>query len=512
MQDNLSKVKIPLLEVNEVGYVNDVRRGIARVSGMPSCVYGQLVRFSSGTKGMIIGFNPREVLIIVLGEELGISVGDSVTTHAEMINVPVGEKFLGRIVNALAEPIDGLGQIPAADFFPVFGEAPAVMEREPITEQVLTGTKMIDLILPIGKGQRELIIGDRQTGKSTIALDAIINQKDKNIICIYCWIGGPQIVLKKHIHFLKDKDCLKYTIIASASANTSAAEQYLVPYTASALGEYFMKRGKDVLVVFDDLTKHAWIYRQMSLLLERAPGREAYPGDIFYLHSSLLERAGKLKAERGGGSMTFLPIAETLQGDIAGYIQTNLISITDGQIYVNASLFHEGFKPAIDLGLSVSRIGSRVQSPALKEVSGGLRLEYAQYREMLRLTKLRTRLSGQALEKMRRGKALEQLLVQPNNEPLSLVEEIVTFYAFKRKILEAIPPPQVQQFIARFHPYLQAEDPDMVNELNEKKQINQAIEAKLSKHYGDFFKTLNDSEAALNKDTIERFKTAQKQK
>jgi F-type H+-transporting ATPase subunit alpha len=491
----MDKLKIPVIEVREVGFVKDVRRGIARISGFPSCVYGQLVQFSKGSRGIIMGFNPYEALVIVLGEEGNISVGDSVSSLSELLTVPVGEDFLGRIVNSLAEPLDDKGNIKAADTFAVFREAPGVMEREPVVEPLLTGIKIIDLVIPIGKGQRELIIGDRQTGKSSIGVDAIINQNDKDVVCIYCWIGGSQAALKKIIHNLRQKDALKYTIVVSSSADTSAAEQYLAPYVAAAMGEYFMYNGKHVLIIFDDLTKHAWIYRQMSLLLERSPGREAYPGDIFYLHSQLLERAGKLKQERGGGSMTFLPIVETLQGDITGYIQTNLISITDGQLYISSSLFREGFKPAIDLGLSVSRIGSRVQYPGIREVSGGLRLEYAQYREMLRMTKLRTHLSSEALEKLRRGEALRELLMQPNNQPASYEEEMVLFYAFKRKVLEVLPPHVLKRFISEFFEYLSSQNPALIGLIKEKKEFTTDIKAELDRMLVAYFKILKEEEA-----------------
>jgi len=494
MNTKLDNLKIPLVEIREVGFVKDVRRGIARVNGLPSCVFGQLVQFPDETKGIVMGFNPHEVLVIILGDERGISVGDSVTSLAELLKMPVGEKFLGRVINSMGEPVDAKGPIASSDFYPVFREAPGVIEREPVTEPMPTGVKIIDLVIPLGRGQRELIIGDRQTGKSSIAIDAIINQHDKDVICIYCWIGGPQAVLKKLLHSLAQKDALKYTIVLTSSADTSAAEQYIAPYAAAALGEYFMYNGKHVLLIFDDLTKHAWIYRQMSLLLERSPGREAYPGDIFYLHSQLLERAGKLNAERGGGSMTFLPIVETLQGDITGYIQTNLISITDGQLYINSNLFREGFKPAIDLGLSVSRIGSRVQHAGVRQVSGGLRLEYAQYREMLRMTKLRTRLSPEALEKMKRGETLRELLIQPNNQPISTEEEIVLFYAFKRKILETLTPPLLKKFIERFFGYLKTENSTLFGLLSEKKDLTEEIKSELDKTMMSFFKIIKEEE------------------
>lgn len=481
-------IRIPTLDIKEVGTVKEVKYGIIKIDGLPSCVYGQLVEFESGTKGMVIGFNYKEVLAIVFNREVRVSVGDGVSSLAELLTVPVGEGFLGRIVNSLAEPIDGKGNIESNGFNPVFAEAPGVMEREPITEPLSTGIKIIDLTIPIGKGQRELIIGDRQTGKSSIGIDAIINQKKENVLCIYCWIGGPEAALKKILHILYNKGALGYTIIVSATADTSAAEQYLAPYTAAALGEYFMNKGRDVLVVFDDLIKHAWIYRQMSLLLERSPGREAYPGDIFYLHSQLLERAGRLRRDKGGGSMTFLPIAETLQGDITGYIQTNLISITDGQIYISSALFREGFKPAIDLGLSVSRIGSRVQYPAIREMGSGLRLEYAQYREMLRLTKLRTRLSAEAMEKMRRGEVLQELLMQVNNQPLSVVEESILFYAFKRKILEVVAPPALKKFISDFFLYLSNKNPALLDRVGRQKDLTDDLKEDLDKKIAQFFR------------------------
>ncbi len=494
MQNNNSdNIKnIPTLEIKEVGLVKEVKRGIAKVGGLPSCIYGQLVEFKNKIKGMIIGFSPEETLVIIFGEERHVSVGDSVSTYSELFHVPVGENFLGRIIDSVCEPIDGKGDIVASDHYPVFREAPGVMAREPVSEPMLTGIKIIDLTIPIGKGQRELIIGDRQTGKTSIGLDAIINQKGKDTVCIYAWIGGSYATFENFMHILREKEAFSYLVAICAPAAAPAAEQYLCPYTAAAIGEYFMHNGRDVLIVLDDLTKHAWVYRQMSLLLERAPGREAYPGDIFFLHSQLMERAGRLKASLGGGSMTFLPIVETLQGDITGYVQTNLISMTDGQIYVNTSLFQEGFKPAIDLGLSVSRIGSKVQPPAIRELSAGMRLEYTQYREMLRLTRLRTRLSDEAAKRMNRGKTLEGLLIQPNFEPASLAEGIVTFYAFRRKILEALPLELVQRFKEEIMPYLNQMHPDLIDELELRGQLTQDTKARLDKIFIEFFKQLKE--------------------
>ncbi|MFQ5680898.1 MAG: F0F1 ATP synthase subunit alpha [Candidatus Omnitrophota bacterium] len=489
-------MKIPGLDIKEVGTVKEVKRGIVKVDGLPSCVYGQLIEFPrTMIKGMVVGFNPREVLAIIFGREQDISVGDTVGSSEDTISIPTGRGFLGRVVNSLGLPIDGKGNIRRHSQDtrrPVFQEASGVMDREPIDEPLFTGIKIIDLIIPIGKGQRELIIGDRQTGKSTIGLDTIINQKGKDIICIYCWIGGGVNSLKKHLQGLRQAGAMDWTVVVAAPAGSSAAEQYIVPYAAAALGEQFMYQGKDVLVIFDDLTKHAWVYRQMSLLLERSPGREAYPGDIFYLHSQLMERGGRLNKALGGGSMTFLPIVETLQGDISGYIPTNIISMTDGQIYISTALFREGFKPAIDLGLSVSRIGSKVQSAAIREVSEGLRLEYNQYRDMLRLTRLRTRLSQEAMEKMRRGDALRKLLVQPYGCPVSAEEEIVLFYAFKRKILQVISPDVLQGFIDGFFAYLQDNSPAIVRKLQEKKELDAEIKKDLDRVSVAFFRKIRN--------------------
>jgi F-type H+-transporting ATPase subunit alpha len=498
MDDRSATPHMPLLDVREVGFVKDVRRGIVRINGLPSCVYGQLLRFPNGAGGLVMSFDLNEVMAIILGDENGVSVGDEVVSYQQRLTIPVGENFIGRIVNSIGIPLDNKGDIPASDQFPVFAEAYGVMDREPVTDAFMTGIKMIDLTIPIGKGQRQLIIGDRQTGKTSIAIDTIINQKDSGVICIYCWIGGSQSALKRILNTLHTSGALKYTIIVAASADTSAAEQYLAPYSAAALGEYFMKNGKDVCVVFDDLTKHAWIYRQMSLLLERSPGREAYPGDIFYLHSNLLERAGRLKKELGGGTMTFLPVVETLQGDITGYIQTNLISITDGQIYISSALFREAFKPSIDLGLSVSRIGSRVQYPAIRHLGAGLRLEYAQYREMLRMTKLRTRLSDEAEEKFRQGEVLYEIFQQINSAPISVEEEIVLFYGYKRKVLEVVGIQNVRIFMEDFFKYTCANFPELVTQIREKRDLTPEIRAVLDQSIRQFFKELNAKQNNAN--------------
>jgi len=485
---------IPTIEIKEVGRVEEVKQGIIKISGLPNCLYGQVIEFENDSgariKGMVVEFNPSCVYGIVFGDEYSVKVGDTVSSQGKPLYVPVGENFVGRIVDSLARPFDDKGEIVSSGLNPVFREAAGVMEREPINEALLTGIKIIDLLIPIGKGQRELIVGDRQIGKTSIALDTIINQKGKNVICIYCWIGGNYAAFKKIIQMLSQKGAMDYTFAVCAPAGSSSAEQYICPYTTATLGEYFMQKGKDVFVVFDDLTKHAWIYRQMSLLLERAPGREAYPGDIFFLHSQLMERAGFLKPEFGGGTMTFFPMAETLQGDITGYVPSNLVSMTDGQIYLNTNLFQEGFKPAIDLELSVSRIGSKVQRPAMRVLSRGLRYEYVHYRSLQRLTRLRTKLSSEATQQLQRGRALYELLTQNNNAPLSLAEEIVLFYAFDKKILEAIGIEQVKRFKAEFFTFLQKHNSDIVDELNKFGDLTEQVKEKLDKAIQEFFRML----------------------
>ncbi|MDO8661738.1 MAG: F0F1 ATP synthase subunit alpha [Candidatus Omnitrophota bacterium] len=482
-------MKINALDIREVGRIEELKQGIVKISGLPNCSYGEVIEFENGLKGMIVEFNPECAYGIIFGDEHKVKVGDVVSSRGGLLNVPVGSAFVGRVVDSLARPIDGKGHIEAADTYSVFREAAGVMEREPISETLHTGIKIIDMLIPLGKGQRELVVGDRQIGKTSIGLDTIINQKGKNVICIYCWIGGSSAAFNKIIQTLRQHGAMDYFLGVSAPAGASTSEQYICPYTAAALGEYFMYNGKDVLIIFDDLTKHSWVYRQMSLLLERAPGREAYPGDIFFLHSQLMERAGRLKKEFGGGSMTFFPLAETLQGDITGYICSNIVSMTDGQIYLNTGLFQEGFKPAIDLELSVSRIGSKVQCPAIRQLSAGLRYEYVRFRSLLRLTRLRTKLSPEAAEQLQRGKVLYELLIQENSVPLSQAEEIALFYAFYQKILEALSIEQVKYFKINFFNYLSNHYGELVNELNTKGELGDEIKAQLDKAIKDFFRS-----------------------
>ena len=460
------------VEIHEVGVVKSVHKFIVFVKGLPSCVNGQMVEFVNGLKGLVIGFNEEEVQILVLGSASGIKAGDEVYNKGRFLMLPADDGFLGRIVDSLCEVQDGLGPIQAARDYPVFRDAPAVMDRVPVEDTLETGILTIDGAIPIGRGQRQLLIGDRLTGKTTVALDTIINQKGKDVICIYCCIGKPYSSLLKVLDVLKDKKAMDYTIVVSGVASTSPGEQYLSPYTACMLGEYFMYKGRDVLIVFDDLTRHAWVYRQISLLLGRAPGREAYPGDIFYLHSQLMERAGQLKPELGEGSITFLPIVEIQQGDVTGYISTNIISMTDGQIYFSTPLFNKGFRPPIDLGLSVSRIGSRAQWPAMKGLSRSLRLDYLQYQELLQMTQLRaTSLSKEAEQSLRRGEAITQLLIQPKNQPVEIEKQIIYLFALSLGVLDNLSTPEIHKFKDDCYLRIKEWHPEFAGKLRENKVI-----------------------------------------
>ncbi|MBI2871025.1 MAG: F0F1 ATP synthase subunit alpha [Candidatus Omnitrophica bacterium] len=476
-------------DIMEVGSVRSVREFIVEATGLPSCINGQMVSFKHGLKGMVMGFSGDEVQILVFGSKADIHAGDEVYSRGEPLRLPAGEAFQGRMVNALSEPQDGLGPIQGDTLSPVFKEARGVMERRPVDQTLETGCKIIDEMIPIAKGQRQLIIGDRLTGKTTIGIDTILNQKGKGVICIYCCIGKTYSSLLKVLTLLREQEAVSYTIVVSAIASTSPGEQFLSPYTASMLGEYFMERGKDVFVVFDDLTKHAWIYRQISLLLERPPGREAYPGDIFYIHSQMMERAGYLKTEiGGGGSMTFFPIVEILQGDVTGYVSSNLISMTDGQIYLSTALFNKGFKPAIDLGLSVSRIGSKAQWPALREMSSRLRLEFLQYQEVLRMTQLRaTGLSKEAEERLRRGQVISHLILQDKNEPVSMEEQIMHLYALSRGVLDNLSESDIHAFKRNFYKSASESAPAVAVRLREGKVLSDDMKKDLDQALAGYF-------------------------
>ena len=459
--------------VHELGTIAAVRECILKVKGLTSCINGQIVEFEQGGKGIVFGFNAEEIQVLVLNTQAPLHVGEKVLSKGEFLHLPVGDQFLGRIVNGLCEPVDGQGPIQNDGNFPVFIDAPGVMDRAPVKETMETGTLLLDAVIPIAKGQRQLLIGDRLTGKTTVAIDAIINQQGRDVVCIYCCIGKTNSSLIKTLNLFNEKGVMPYTIVVSAVASVPMGEQYLAPYTACMLGEYFMKKGKDVLLIHDDLTKHAWVYRQISLLLERAPGREAYPGDIFYIHSQLMERAGYLKDELGGGSMTFLPIVEILQGDVTGYVSSNLISMTDGQIYFSTTLFNKGVRPAIDFGLSVSRIGNKAQWPAMKALSGQLRLEYLQYQELLQMTQLRTTgLSKDAEDRMKRGQAITQLLIQDKNNPLRMEAEVMYLFALSMGVLDSLSSQDFLRFKNEFVKLVQKEFPDLFDEIRKSMVLN----------------------------------------
>ncbi len=438
------------VEIREAGTITEIRRGVIKLSGLPGCVLGQVIQFNRDARGFVIGFTDTEVLALTLGKASSLFVGQEVSVQQEPLRLGTGERLLGRIIAPLGEPLDG-GDPPLIEATrPLFQEAPGIMERSPVERQLFTGIRAIDTMIPIGRGQRELIIGDRMTGKTTLALDTMLSQRlpaapagsaqadGRSMVCIYCNIGQSEQKLGQVTHLLHEHGFLGQTIVVAAPASREASEQFLAPYAACAIGEYFMERGQDVLVVFDDLSKHAWAYRQLSLLLERPPGREAYPGDMFYVHSQLMERAGQLSPERGGGSMTFLPICETQQGDVTGYICSNLISMTDGQIYLSSELFYEGIKPAVDVGLSVSRIGNKVQPPMLREASANFRFELLQYHELLRLTRFSGAMSESVAQRQRRGALLRRLMTQPAHQPGTFEDHTLVCYAFATGWLERL--------------------------------------------------------------------------
>ena len=429
--------KIPLfkVKVQEKGTIRDIKEVIVRVDGLPTCLYGQIVDLGDGVNGIIMGYDAEDVLVLAMGDSSRLRLGKEVHGVSEPFKVPVGDAFLGRMVTAMGEPCDqGDAIVPSAQF-PVFRDSPPITHRAPIDESLETGTKIVDILIPIGKGQRELILGDRVTGKTVVALDAVLNQKGKSVYCIYCAIGKSVSNLEKTLTTLQNEGALDYAVAVVATDNSPVGEQYIVPFTAATMAEYFAAKGNDVLVVFDDLTKHAWAYRQLSLLLGRPPGREAYPGDVFYVQTQLMERAGRFNEDHGGGSITFLGIAETLQGDLTGYIPSNLASMCDGQIFMSSAVFAEGFRPAIDVSLSLSIVGGRAQPPILKKLGLSLRSDYAKYKEVLSLSRLSSGVSDEADRVVRKGEAIAATLQQGQHQPVSLAEEVLLLYALTHDLL-----------------------------------------------------------------------------
>ena len=473
-------------EGQEVGTVIWVGDGIATVYGIEHAMYGEIVIFENGVKGMVQDIKRDQIGCIILGKDTEIKEGTKVTRTKKKAGIPVGDAYLGRIINALGEPIDGKGEIPADDYRAIEEEAPSIVDRSKVNEPMETGILAIDSMFPIGRGQRELIIGDRQTGKTSIAMDTILNQKGKDVICIYVAIGQKASTVAKLVNTLTKHDALDYTVVLSATASDSASLQYIAPYAGTALAEYFMYKGKDVLIVYDDLSKHAVAYRALSLLLERSPGREAYPGDVFYLHSRLLERSSKLSDELGGGSITALPIIETQAGDVSAYIPTNVISITDGQIFLESDLFFAGMRPAVNVGLSVSRVGGAAQTKAMKKASGTVRIDLAQYREMEVFTQFSSDLDDNTKEQLQYGKGLMELLKQPLGNPMSLAEQVITLVAANNRLLLDVETKKTKEFQMQMLEFFKNEHGDIVDTINEKKVLDDDLTRKIIETVKEF--------------------------
>ncbi len=474
------------LTVSDFGTVIEVGDGIARIYGLDHCMEGELLEFSSGVHGMAQNLEEDNVGAVILGPDTQIKEGDLVKPMGRVVEVPVGEAMIGRVVSALGEPVDGKGPIETKKTRPVEFAAPGVLERKSVSQPLQTGIKAIDAMVPIGKGQRELIIGDRQTGKTAIALDAMLNQAQENVICIYVAIGQKKSTVAQLVKVLEDKGAMKYSIVVSASASESAALQYLAPYAGCAIAEEFMYQGKDVLIIYDDLSKHAVAYRAISLLLRRPPGREAYPGDVFYLHSRLLERAARLSDELGGGSITALPIIETQAGDVSAYIPTNVISITDGQIFLESELFFTGQRPAINSGISVSRVGGDAQIKAMKQVSGKIRLELAQYRELASFSQFGSDLDTDTKNRLDHGLRLMEVLKQPQYAPVSVSHQVIILYAATHGYLVDVELTEIRDFEKGLYEFVDQKGPEIAEEIHGTGLLSQETEERLQKLIEDY--------------------------
>jgi len=465
----------------ETGFITRIGDGIARIHGMSGVMYGELVEFENGVRGIIQSIEEKTVGAVLLGQEHGLTEGSSVIRTGKRAGVGVSDELLGRVVDALGSPIDGLGAIKADDYFPIEREAPGVIERKSVNVPLQTGILAIDSMFPIGRGQRELIIGDRQTGKTSIAVDTIINQKGQNVICIYVAIGQKSSTVAQVVNTLKKYNAMEYSVVVSASASEPAPFQYIAPYSGTAMAEYFMSKGRDVLIVYDDLSKHAVAYRAMSLLLHRPPGREAYPGDVFYLHSRLLERSSRLDDEHGGGSLTALPIIETLAGDISAYIPTNVISITDGQIFLESELFNSGLRPAVNYGLSVSRVGGAAQTKAMKKAAGNLRIDLAQFKEMEIFTQFSSELDKATTDLLNHGRMLTELLKQPLYNPLPHYEQVILLYAAQNGFFEDIPLKEIREYRTELMNYIRSYGQDIIEEIEEKKVLTDDLKDRIER-------------------------------
>src|SRR2546425_381436 len=460
------------VDVAEVGSIISIGDGIARVHGVENAMAGEMLEFSHGVFGIALNLEEESVGAVLLGEFKEIKEGDPVKRTGRIISVPVGEEMLGRVVNALGQPIDGKGPITTKTFKPIERIAPGVVDRQPVREPLQTGLKAIDAMVPIGRGQRELIIGDRQTGKTAVAVDAIINQRDKDVVCIYNAIGQKQSTIAQVVRILEEADAMRYSIIVAAGASDPAPLLYISPYSACTMGEFFRDNGRHALCVYDDLSKHAQAYREISLLLRRPPGREAYPGDVFYLHSRLLERAAKLKSDLGGGSLTALPVIETQAGDLSAYIPTNVISITDGQIFLESDLFNQGVRPAINVGNSVSRVGGAAQIKAMRQVAGTLRLDLAQYRELAAFGRFGSDLDKATQEQLTRGARLVEVLKQPPYEPLAVERQVAIIYAGTNGHLDTIAVSELRDFETELYQFIETRHPGVFSGIRDKKHLD----------------------------------------
>ena len=474
---------------SEVGTVVTVGDGIATIYGIDHAMYGEIVTFENGLKGMVQDIQKDEIGCILFGSDTGIKEGTKVARTKKKAGIPVGDKFIGRVINALGAPIDGAGEIEADDYRPIENEAPGIIDRKSVSVPMETGILSIDSMFPIGRGQRELIIGDRQTGKTSIATDTILNQNGNGVICIYVAIGQKASTISKVVNTFKTSGAMDHTIVLASTASDCAPLQYIAPYAGTALAEYFMYKGKDVLIVYDDLSKHAVAYRALSLLLGRSPGREAYPGDVFYLHSRLLERSSRLSEEKGGGSITALPIIETQAGDVSAYIPTNVISITDGQIFLESSLFFSGMRPAVNVGLSVSRVGGDAQTKAMKKAAGSLRIDLAQYREMEVFTQFSSDLDDATKEQLEYGSGLMELLKQPLGKPMSLAEKVITLCAARHKVMLGIPTAKVKGFQLDMLSYFASAHPEIAREIEETKDLSKELSQKIVEIAEEFKKS-----------------------
>lgn len=474
------------IQGREVGFVDYVGDGIANLHGIPHAEYGEIILFDTGLKGMVQDIRKDEIGCILFGREGEVREGTRVVRTEKRAGVPVGNQFLGRVVNALGEPIDGGSEIEAAEYRAIEQKAPGIVDRKSVTVPMETGILAIDSMFPIGRGQRELIIGDRQTGKTSIAIDTILNQKGKNVICVYVAIGQKASTVAKLVNTLKKNEAMDYTVVLSATASEPASLQYIAPYAGTAMAEYFMHQGKDVLIVYDDLSKHAVAYRALSLLLERSPGREAYPGDVFYLHSRLLERSCRLNAENGGGSITALPIIETQAGDVSAYIPTNVISITDGQLFLESDLFFSGMRPALNVGLSVSRVGGAAQTKAMKKAAGSLRIDLAQFREMEVFTQFASDLDDATKEQLAYGNGLMELLKQPLCHPMSLHEQVLTLFLATHKAFLMIDKKEIKTYQQAILQYFEKEQEEIVQEIEMTKDLSEELQKKILKAAENF--------------------------